>query len=80
MKHAPPSPAEGPGAPRTSRRAAFLDSGACDGVALGDCADAAPREDTLIGTAGTHTPGRDTRAEEPFGEIAPSADAEDGVD
>lgn len=80
MKHAPPSPLEGPGVPRTSRQAVFLDSDAGDAVAPGDCADATPREDTLIGTAGTHTPGRDTRAEEPFGEIAPSADTEGGVD
>lgn len=51
------------------------------GVLLDDVADAhehgeradQPREESLLGTAGSHTPRADTRAEEPFGDL-------DGVD
>jgi len=66
--------------PRTPAHGAFLDDDVANGHEHGERADAAPREDALIGTAGTHSPAPDTRAEEPFGEIAPGADTEGGGD
>ena len=39
----------------------------------GERADAAPREDSLIGTAGSHAPSPDLRAEEPSGDLAARA-------
>ena len=42
----------------------------------GERADASPREDALIGTAGSHAPSPDLRAEEPSAEIAARARGE----
>lgn len=80
MKRAPSRPGAAPGVPRARPHGSFLDDAVADGHEHGEGADAAPREDSLIGTAGSHTPATDTRAEEPCGEIAPSADTEGGVD
>ena len=57
-------------------------SAAGPGVAHGEGTDTdtPPREEELVGTAGSHSPAPDPRAEEPAGEIAPSADTEGGVD
>lgn len=59
-----------PEAPGPSCRRSFLDADVADGHEHGEREDAAPREDALVGTSGSHTPLPDTRAEEPFGETA----------
>jgi hypothetical protein len=59
----------GPSVPRTPPNGAFLDEDAADGHEHGERAEAVPRPDPLIGTAGTHTPRPDPRAEEPAGDF-----------
>lgn len=53
----------------------FLDDDSPEAIEHGERATTA-REEALIGTAGTHGAAPDTRAEEPYGELAPNADAE----
>ena len=80
MKRAPTRPGAAPDVPRTRTRASFVDDAVADGHEHGERARrAAPREESLIGTAASHTHATNTRAGEPCGEIAPSADTEGGV-
>ena len=65
----------GPGVPRTPQHG-FLEDDVASGHEHGERSDAAPREDALIGSAGSHTPAPDSRAEEPSGEVTPSTDPE----
>jgi hypothetical protein len=62
----------------TMPHAAFLDAADVDAHEHGEHARDEPREDDLIGTSGSHTPAADTRAEEPYGELAASASTEGG--
>ena len=64
-----------PDVARPTPHVSFLGDDAPDASEHGERAPA-PREDTLLGTSGSHTPAPDERAEEPFGELAPSAAAE----
>jgi hypothetical protein len=64
-------PAPGPQAPRPGEPPST-------GIEHGEVDRAG--DDELVGTASSHTPRRDVRAEEPAGEIAPSADTEGGID
>jgi hypothetical protein len=64
----------------SARPGAFVDDAELDAHEHGEQRDDGPREDLLIGTAGSHTPRTDTRAEEPYGELAASADTEGGID
>ena len=70
MKRAPCAP-DAAGRPRTPAHGFFLEQ---DDTAQvhehGERADGAPREDALIGTAGSHARSRDQRAEEPSAESA----------
>lgn len=68
------------GTPRTTPHRSYLDDDVADGHEHGERMDGLPREDELAGTSGSHAPPRDTRGEEPFGEVAPSADTEGGID
>ncbi len=68
------------GTPRTTPHRSFLDDDVADGREHGERMDGVPREDELAGTSGSHARLRDKRQEEPFGEIAPSADTEGGID
>ena len=73
-------PEDPKGTPRKTPHPSFLDDDVADGHEHGERMDGALREDELAGTSGSHAPPRDTRAEEPFGEVAPSADTEGGID
>ena len=68
------------GMPRTTPHRSFLDDDVADGHEHGERMDGLPREDEFVGTSGSHAPPRDTRREEPFGEVAPSADTDGGID
>ena len=68
------------GTPTTTPHRAFLDDDVADGHEHGERMDGVLREDELAGTSGSHARLRDTRREEPSGEIAPSADTEGGID
>ena len=68
------------GTPRTTPHRSFLDDDVADGRQHGERMDGALREDELVGTSGSHARLRDKRPEEPFGEIAPSADTEGGIE
>lgn len=72
MNRAPTAPEAAPeavpGGPRTPSHGVLPDDGA-DAHEHGERASGKPREESLIGTAGSHTPAPDTRAEEPFGDL-----------
>lgn len=68
------------GAPRTTPHRSFLDDDVADGHEHGERMDGVLREDELVGTSSSHAPPPDTRAEEPFGEVAPSADTQGRID
>lgn len=56
---------------------AFFEDDSPDAVEHGERGATRAREDSLLGTAGTHTPAVDARAAEPFDELATAvADAE----
>ena len=67
------------GTPRTTPHRSFLDHDVADGHEHGERMDGLPHEDELAGTSSSHSPPPNTRAEEPFGEVAPSADTEGGI-
>lgn len=71
-----PSPNAGPGVPRTPAHGFLDEDGVADGHEHGERDDAAPREDELIGSASSHRPAPDTRAEEPSGEVTPGAETD----
>ncbi len=64
-----PSPTTAVSTPHSS----FLDGDAPEAIEHGEHPPVA-REDSLIGTAGTHSPPPDGRAEEPSGELAARED------
>jgi hypothetical protein len=69
--------------PGTKPVGTFLDGGGEDAHEHGEGLEETRREDALVGTSGTHTPGGDRRPEEPAGEFAAGAadvDRESGVD
>jgi hypothetical protein len=68
--------------PATKPLGTFLDGGGEDAHEHGEGLEETRREDALVGTSGTHTPGADRRPEEPAGELAAGADVdrESGVD
>lgn len=71
-KSARPKPSLGP--PAASRQPPWFDGEPPSGIEGGKVERI--REDDLIGTSSSHTPARDLRAEEPAGELSPSADTE----
>ena len=67
--------------PRTTPHRSFLDADdVAHGHEHGERMEGLPREDELTGASGSPAPPPDKRGEEPFGEVAPSADTEGGID
>ena len=79
-KHAarPGDAIRAPEAERAKPHVPFLEADSADTTATREHGErgVAPREETLVGTSGSHTPGPDLRAEEPFGELPAGAATE----
>ena len=74
MKRAPSGPGAATGQPRTPAHGFFVEQDDVTEVhEHGEHADAAPRQDALIGTTGSHAPSPDLRAEEPSADIGSRA-------
>lgn len=58
-----------PDAPGPTTHVPFLLEDVADAHEHGERDGTKPREEALIGTAGSHTPAPDTRAEEPSGDL-----------
>ena len=65
---------------RPTPHVAFFDDDRAHPVEHGERVATRPREDSLVGTAGSHTPVPDARAAEPFDELAATVASADGSD